>query len=1010
MKKTFISIILILSLLPVTGFAEKETTRIEFIAKVMNELKLDDIPSVVEIADMDANDANYRAAAAAMHNGIINGYGGGYIKPNRAIKREDALLLLCRAFNVKTAADLYLAGIADRAEISDYAKGAASAVVHNSILGPVERLNPGGHLTSAEADELIAAFKLHSKKQLSFSYGYPRLSGDTAQNKITVEIKTTLPCEIYYKLLPSDTYPEEYMPAKSEINTFLTSVAIADSVVDAHINPEDNREYRLYIMAVDNAGNRQTLAVIKEVKAHTFSVGDGSKENPYKIYDEEQLRSIKYHPESYFSLERDIELTEPWQPMDINLGGVTGFSGELNGNYHKITNLQITDTDDNVGFFREIRGGRVTKLYLDGTVYGRHGVGIIAGKNVGGSIEECFVTGRVHATGNNAGAIAGINEGNIVNSVAAAYMVEASGYAGGIAGSNNGGDIENSISAVYSVSSEMYASSVASVNVGGRIKNTVSANMYADDIMTVKNGRITTNKEGGICENNYCYDKMLSDPSVSMGTDTHDGIEVSWQDLTSAGFYSAALGWDTRTLWAGGLNEHFRLPVPSGFGKTGLIRGITMYSPVIIDDKEQLMAVANEPDMHYILTEDIDLDGEGWVMIAEEGTADDGFGGSFDGNGHTIANLHIGKKSSGSFYGMFGVISSGTVRNLTLDNLTIEGESLAGGIAAENYGYIENCHVNGKLYALRKDNMLSVGGICGNNYGFIENSTANVKIRADGQVLTIGGIVANNEGYVNNTAFTGSLNAELSAEHSNAVAGGTCGINMGVLYNSSADSHIIAKASTNYVGGIVGIADSGEIYKTAATGNAVIYSKAYPGATAYAGGVAGLAPEGLIMNSFSSMNITAETNTAYVGGVVGYNMRTSVQSTYAANDIDVTAKKYSMDAPCFAAGISGYSEGGFISDSVAANGRIISNGIAAAVGNSLDENAGYVNNYALSTTVIGGVQYEFSENGNKVGAEAMKSGDFFFKPIAEGGSLGWTEGDVWYGKNGSFLPQLVGVN
>lgn len=1004
MKKIITAVILTLVCFPlsVLGSAD-ELTRIDFIAMVMQELDLEETEKAVSISDISESDANYRYAASAIGNGIISGYGGGVIMPYSPIKREDALLIFSRAYNIAPDTERYLVSIDDRDEISGYARGAIAGIIKSGIMELKGTLSPKGYITADEAEEMTALFRQYSRKKLSFSYGYPRLANDAERNTIKVEIKTTQPCEVYYRLVPNSVEFANYIPSKNEINRPLATVSSADDVVSAQITPTDKNEYNLYIMAAE--GSKYTMGVIGQVRAHSFTEGDGTKSNPYRICDEDQLKSIKYHPESCFRLENDISLTTKWKPIDAV------FSGELDGNYHKITNININDSKDDTGIFREISGAKVEKLYLDATVYGGQNTGIIAGRSSGCEISECFVTGRVYSEGNNAGGIVGTNGGVIENCVSAAYLLEAKGYAGGIAGANAGGKIENCLSAVYSVSADMYASGIAGINNGGSIRNTISASFYADDIISAKSGRVTTNKEGGICENNYCYDKMMSNSEVLFGYDTHDGLEATWQELTSREFYHDVMGWDTDNIWSGGTDTDFRLPFPKGFPSIGMIKGITIYAPAKISTEAELRAVRNNPNMHYIMIEDIVLGDDDWDIIAEQGGIEEGFGGSFDGNNHTITGMHIGTKEKGKNYGMFGVISSGTVRNLSLKDLTIDGESLAGGIAAENYGYIENCNVSGKIYALRKDNMLSVGGICGNNYGFIENVKSDTKIRADGQVLTIGGIVANNEGYVNNTEFTGYLNAELSDEYSNAVAGGICGINMsGIIYNSFAEPKIMAKASTNYVGGIVGIASGGEVYKAYAGGEAVVYSKGYTGAAVYAGGIAGLAPSGLIMNSVSDMTITTESNAVYAGGIVGYNTNASVQNTYSTSNIDVTGRNATMSAPCYVGGICGLSESGFVSDSVAVNEQIICNGISAAVGNAENQNAVFSNNYSADNIPLGGMQFEFSENGERKSSASILKKDFFFKPIAEGGALGWVEGDIWYSSEENSLPLLYGVS
>lgn len=1014
MKKIISAVLTAFLCLQISVLAENNTaTRIEFVASIVSALDIDFSPKDIDFADLSKDNKYYRVAVTAAENGIINGYGSGSIKPFDSLTREDAIVFLCRAYRITPAAELYLTVVSDRADISPYASGYVSAAIHNNIISHTrgDKFNPKECITTEEMRELIDCFKKHEKTQLNFSRGYPRESSNKKYGAVSVSLKTTLPCVVYYKLLPSDTYLSSYRPNSNEITEFLTPIGVADTVVDMNIFPPDNREYNLYIMAVDESGKNSVCDVIYNVKAHPYTSGDGSKENPYLIYTEEQLRGIEYLPDSHFRLENDITLSDTWQPIEINTHGRAGFAGVLDGNYHKIKNLTIHDNEKNTGIFREIHGGTIKRLYVDATVNGSQNVGIITGRLAGGSISECFVTGRVHADSNNAGAIVGVNEGIITNCVAAAYIVEASGYAGGICGANREGEITNCLSAVYSVSSNMYASGIAGINNAGTITNSVCANMYADDVITTKSGRVTTNKLGGTTQNNYCYDKMFSGSNVNFGYDTHDGTEITWQELVSPEFYRDTLGWDTKSIWTGGTDADFRLPCPGGFESIDMIKGITMYAPIKISNKDELLAVGNDTTLHYILTANISLKDCDWKIISENGNEEDGFSGSFDGDNHTISNMYIGTKTSGGIYGMFGVISSGTVRNLKLTNLTIDGESLAGGIAAENYGYIENCSVSGKIYTLRKDNMLSAGGICANNYGFIESCSASVKIRADGQVLTIGGICANNEGNIYDCSFNGTLNAELSDEYTNAVVGGICGINTnGMIYNCFAAPQALAKACTNYVGGICGIANGGEIYMSASAGNAVIKSKRYESATAYIGGIAALAPDGLVMNSFSNTDLSADSNAIYAGGIIGYNMNSSIQNVYSTNEIDADGKSFSTDAPCYAGGICGFSENGFISASVAINGKVFSNGICAAIGNSDGNLCTYSDNYSVIETKFNGECNEYSENGTLTKIKNTDASSFFFKPIAEGGTLGWVEGDVWYREKGYRFPLLYRVD
>lgn len=118
-----------------------------------------------------------------------------------------------------------------------------------------------------------------------------------------------------------------------------------------------------------------------------------------------------------------------------------------------------------------------------------------------------------------------------------------------------------------------------------------------------------------------------------------------------------------------------------------------------------------------LLTQDIDFGGKVTDMLAwrdAEGNVQ-GYKGTFDGDGKALVNMLIERSGSAA---LFERIDEGaTVRNLTVADAVIiaSGEnSVAGGIAVDNYGNIENCAFEGVLSAAAK-----TGGIAAVNYGAI---------------------------------------------------------------------------------------------------------------------------------------------------------------------------------------------------------------------------------------------------------------------------------------------------
>lgn len=158
------------------------------------------------------------------------------------------------------------------------------------------------------------------------------------------------------------------------------------------------------------------------------------------------------------------------------------------------------------------------------------------------------------------------------------------------------------------------------------------------------------------------------------------------------------------------------------------------------------------------------------------------FAGTFDGMNHTISNLkctdntpnHACAALFGSISGT-GTSDSGTVKNLTLNNVDITSSHYAGGIVAYSSAsplVIENCHINGgtitsspELIGSAFDNGDKVGGILGyaGQGGSITNcGVQNLTIKA---YRDIGGIVGYNK---NNISKCSVVDCVIIQDNTNA--------------------------------------------------------------------------------------------------------------------------------------------------------------------------------------------------------------------------------------------------
>lgn len=136
--------------------------------------------------------------------------------------------------------------------------------------------------------------------------------------------------------------------------------------------------------------------------------GDGTMENPFKIYSLKDLEAVASEKEflsSYYELQNDIDLSEKygegkesWTPLGAQSGAINTFNGSFNGNGYTISNLYIDSTSESTGLFAQLgQEGSIINLNLEnvnikatmqraGAVVG-YSKGLVSDVNVvGGSI------------------------------------------------------------------------------------------------------------------------------------------------------------------------------------------------------------------------------------------------------------------------------------------------------------------------------------------------------------------------------------------------------------------------------------------------------------------------------------------------------------------------------------------------------------------------------------------------------------------------------------------------
>ena len=132
-----------------------EMTRAEFIAVVNRMLGLKNESSRY-IPDISRQDWYYADVRKAVEAGILKGDDAGYIRPNDTITREEAVVVLARAFKIADAVGIDIS-YSDRSEISDWAKTNVYTFVRYGYLNGYDDniIRPKSPITRAEALTII---------------------------------------------------------------------------------------------------------------------------------------------------------------------------------------------------------------------------------------------------------------------------------------------------------------------------------------------------------------------------------------------------------------------------------------------------------------------------------------------------------------------------------------------------------------------------------------------------------------------------------------------------------------------------------------------------------------------------------------------------------------------------------------------------------------------------------------------------------------------------------------
>lgn len=172
------------------------------------------------------------------------------------------------------------------------------------------------------------------------------------------------------------------------------------------------------------------------------------------------------------------------------------------------------------------------------------------------------------------------------------------------------------------------------------------------------------------------------------------------------------------------------------------------------------------------------------------------FGGTFNGNGHTVSGVRI--TSTGSDMGLFRFVEKGgVVEGLNVSGTVMPGgtQTSVGGIIGENRGTVKNCEFNGSVIGEK-----NVGGVVGTNAdsGMVISCSAKGSVRGN---TGTGGIAGENAGTLINCENNAGINLTQTNEGSSETD-----IDK-ILEDADNDEEENILGSTSDTGGIVGYSD-----------------------------------------------------------------------------------------------------------------------------------------------------------------------------------------------------------
>ena len=403
--------------------------------------------------------------------------------------------------------------------------------------------------------------------------------------------------------------------------------------------------------------------------------------------------------------------------------------------------------------------------------------------------------------------------------------------------------------------------------------------------------------------------------------------------------------------------------------------------PYLIFNETQLAQVSNflnQDSVVFRLMKDLDLTAwiaennprQGWLPIGVESMP---FMGKFLGNNHKISGLMINRTSI-DYVGFFGYMSNAIIENLTIEGSSVAGSSCVGGFVGYSAGSeITNCNLTlSASIGVEGDSI--VGGFVGksvnSNYSSFEVETS---VQAHSNLGGFVGIVESGtfqQGiitgqYAGLGDYTGGFAGKLTGvtiSNVNVIgnvtgqeyAGGFAGsCSTGSFTNCSVESDV---SGTHYISGFIGALEN-----TTSSFNTIRHKGVLSASGDYLGGIVGISNGGCIEEMESCSHFGDITGHNYVGGLVGATLNLTeepVLHTYHCKKVERYFYEHIYSGSSLQRSINNCTAIGNI-DGLSYVGGIVGYSEASS---------GYTSEaHTAHVSIGGGVYHLYDENGHDVG-------------------------------------------